>query len=52
MWSSDYPHNEGTLGFTRSSVNEVFRYVGEDRGKKVVGGNAIELFGLGDAIGR
>lgn len=46
MWSSDYPHNEGTLGFTRSSVNEVFRYAGEENGKKIVGGTAIDLFQL------
>ncbi len=46
MWSSDYPHNEGTLGFTRSSVNEVFKYVGEESGKKIAGANAIDLFGL------
>jgi predicted TIM-barrel fold metal-dependent hydrolase len=50
MWSSDYPHNEGTLGFTRSSVNEVFRYTGEEAAKKVVGSNAIELFGLRPAV--
>jgi predicted TIM-barrel fold metal-dependent hydrolase len=46
LWASDYPHNEGTLGFTRSAVNEVFKYVGDEAGKKIVGGNAIEIFGL------
>lgn len=46
MWASDYPHNEGTLGYTRSAVNDVFRYVGEEAGKAIVGGNAVRVFGL------
>lgn len=46
MWSSDYPHNESTLGYTRSAVQAVFDAVGEEDAKKIVGGNAIEVFGL------
>ena len=46
MWSSDYPHNESTLGYSRSAVHAVFDAVGEEDGKKIVGGNAIEVFGL------
>jgi predicted TIM-barrel fold metal-dependent hydrolase len=46
MWSSDYPHNEGTLGYTRSAVKAVFDATDEENAKKIVGGNAIKVFGL------
>jgi predicted TIM-barrel fold metal-dependent hydrolase len=46
LWSSDYPHNESTLGYTRSAVAAVFDATDEESAKKIVGGNAIELFGL------
>jgi predicted TIM-barrel fold metal-dependent hydrolase len=46
MWSSDYPHNESTLGYTRSAVEAVFRATSEEDAKKIVGGNAVEVFGL------
>jgi predicted TIM-barrel fold metal-dependent hydrolase len=46
MWSSDYPHNESTLGYSRSAVQAVFDATTEENAKKIVGGNAIELFGL------
>lgn len=46
LWSSDYPHNESTFGYTRSAVAAVFAAAGEEDAKRIVGGNAIELFGL------
>jgi predicted TIM-barrel fold metal-dependent hydrolase len=46
MWSSDYPHNESTLGYTRSAVQAVFDATSEVNAKKIVGGNAIELYAL------
>lgn len=46
LWSSDYPHNESTLGYTRSAVEAVFDATNEADAKKILGGNAIELFGL------
>lgn len=46
MWSSDYPHNESTLGYTRSAVQDVFDRCTEEDAKKIVGGNAVRLFGL------
>lgn len=46
MWSSDYPHNESTLGYTRSAVQAVFDATSEEDARKIVGGNAIQLFGL------
>lgn len=46
MWSSDYPHNESTLGYTRSALEAVFRATSEENARKIVGENAIEVFGL------
>ncbi len=46
MWSSDYPHNESTLGYTRSAVRAVFESTTEDQAKAIVGGNANRLFGI------
>ena len=46
MWSSDYPHNESTLGYTRSAVNAVFDATSEERARLIVGGNAVQLYGL------
>jgi predicted TIM-barrel fold metal-dependent hydrolase len=46
MWSSDYPHNESTLGYTRSAVQAVFDSTTMENAQKIVGGNAIEVFGL------
>lgn len=46
MWSSDYPHNESTLGYTRSAIQAVFDATREEDAKKIVGGNAIKVFGL------
>lgn len=46
MWSSDYPHNESTLGYTRSALKAVFDATTEANAVKIVGGNAIEVFGL------
>ncbi|MCC7364300.1 MAG: amidohydrolase [Dehalococcoidia bacterium] len=46
MWSSDYPHNESTLGYTRSAIQAVFDATTVENAQKIVGGNAIKVFGL------
>jgi predicted TIM-barrel fold metal-dependent hydrolase len=46
LWSSDYCHNESTYGYTRSSVQAMFDSTTEDNAKKIVGGNAAQLFGF------
>lgn len=43
MWSSDYPHNESTYGYTRSSINSVLNAVEEQHQAAVLSGN-IERF--------
>ncbi len=46
LWSADYPHNEGTLGYTASVIGEIVDSASEADVKKMLGGNAIELFDL------
>ena len=46
MWSADYPHNESSYGYTRSSLKQVADKVGPERARGIVGGNAIRLLGL------
>lgn len=46
LWSSDYPHPEGTLDGTPAILAALRRKLGEDRGDAVSGGNALRLLGL------
>jgi predicted TIM-barrel fold metal-dependent hydrolase len=46
MWASDYPHSEGSWGFGWDSVAGVLAAVGEAAGRRILGANAIELYGL------
>lgn len=48
MWANDYPHNEGTFGYGRSSAQTVLDHLSPDDAKKVLGGNAIALYRLDD----
>jgi predicted TIM-barrel fold metal-dependent hydrolase len=46
MWASDYPHSEGTFGYSRRSIQSVIDAVGSEAAGKIVGGTAIEVYGL------
>ena len=46
MWGSDYPHDEGTHPFTTEALRQVFHDWPEDDLRKVLGGNAAELYGF------
>jgi predicted TIM-barrel fold metal-dependent hydrolase len=46
LWAADYPHMESTAGITRSVIDEIVASVSEADAKKILGGNAIELFDL------
>lgn len=47
MWASDYPHSEGTFGFTRDSVQAVFDAMSIEDAQKVLGGTALKVFNMG-----
>lgn len=46
MWSSDYPHPEGTFGFTGELLQEAYETLGPVAGAKFIGGNAARFWGL------
>jgi predicted TIM-barrel fold metal-dependent hydrolase len=46
MWASDYPHSEGTFGFSRRSIQSIIDATGPDAAGRIVGGTAIEVYGL------
>jgi predicted TIM-barrel fold metal-dependent hydrolase len=46
LWSSDYPHQESTFGYTRSSIEAVFKATSVENAQKIVGKTALELFNM------
>ena len=46
MWSSDYPHNESTFGYSEKSLAAVVDAVGPEAAVNVVSGNIKEFLGL------
>ena len=46
MWSSDYPHQESTFGYTRSAIEAVFRAVSVEDAQNILGKTALDLFGM------
>jgi predicted TIM-barrel fold metal-dependent hydrolase len=46
MWSTDFPHNESTYGYSGRSLATVVDAVGADRAPAVVGGNVKRFLGL------
>ena len=46
LWSSDYPHPEGTRSKTRELVSTLRDQLGRDRADAVLGGNACSLLGI------
>ncbi|GAA5065439.1 amidohydrolase family protein [Nocardia callitridis] len=46
MWSSDYPHNESTFGYSEKSIAAVVDALGPDAAAQVVSGNAEKFLGL------
>lgn len=46
MWSSDYPHNESTFGYSERSLAAVVDAVGPDDATRIVGGNIKDFLGL------
>jgi predicted TIM-barrel fold metal-dependent hydrolase len=48
MWSSDYPHNESTWGYSEASLASVVDAVGPDDAVKIVSTNVQTYLGIGD----
>jgi predicted TIM-barrel fold metal-dependent hydrolase len=46
MWGTDYPHPEGSWPFTRKQMVETFHGLPEDEIEAMLGGNAVEFYGL------
>ena len=46
MWSTDFPHNESTYGYSTESLAAVVDAVGTDDAAAVVGGNVRRFLGL------
>ena len=46
MWSSDYPHNESTFGYSDRSLASVVETVGPEVAVKVVSSNVKTFLGL------
>jgi predicted TIM-barrel fold metal-dependent hydrolase len=46
MWSSDYPHNESTYGYSGESLASVIDAVGPEAAAAIVGGNIKRFLGL------
>jgi predicted TIM-barrel fold metal-dependent hydrolase len=46
MWSSDYPHNESTFGYSERSIAAVVDALGPEDAVKVVSSNVVDFLGL------
>ena len=46
LWSSDYPHNESTFGYSEQSLASVVDAVGVDAAVKIVSTNVLTFLGL------
>jgi predicted TIM-barrel fold metal-dependent hydrolase len=46
MWSSDYPHNESTFGYSEKSLAAVVESVGAEAAARIVSGNITEFLGV------
>ena len=46
MWATDYPHSEGTFGFTWDAIEAVLKATTHEEAKMILGGTAKKLFRL------
>ena len=46
MWSSDYPHQESTFGYSRSAIEAVFKATSVENAQKILGKTALDLFNM------
>jgi predicted TIM-barrel fold metal-dependent hydrolase len=48
MWSTDFPHNESTFGYSGESLAAVVDSVGAEAAASIVGGNIRRYLGVDD----
>ncbi|MCK9563325.1 MAG: amidohydrolase, partial [Bacteroidales bacterium] len=46
MWAQDYPHSEGTFGYTSAALEAILAVTSEAQARKILGETAISLYGL------
>jgi predicted TIM-barrel fold metal-dependent hydrolase len=46
MWSTDFPHNESTYGYSNESLASVVGAVGPDATAAIAGGNVKRFLGI------
>jgi len=47
MWAADYPHSEGTFGYTRDAIQAVFdATTNVETAQKILGKTAVEVFNM------
>jgi predicted TIM-barrel fold metal-dependent hydrolase len=46
MWSTDFPHNEGTYGYSNESLAGVVDAVGPESAAAIVSGNVGRFLGI------
>jgi predicted TIM-barrel fold metal-dependent hydrolase len=46
MWAQDYPHSEGTFGYTADAVQEIMNSVAAADARKILGETALALYKL------
>lgn len=46
MWSSDYPHQESTFGYTRSAIEAVFKATSVENAQLILGKTALDVFDM------
>jgi predicted TIM-barrel fold metal-dependent hydrolase len=46
MWAQDYPHSEGTFGYTADALSEITDSVSEADARKILGETALALYKL------
>jgi predicted TIM-barrel fold metal-dependent hydrolase len=46
MWSSDYPHNESTFGYSERSLASVVAATGPEKAARIVSQNVVDFLGL------
>jgi predicted TIM-barrel fold metal-dependent hydrolase len=47
MWAQDYPHSEGTFGYTANAVQEVLDATNEAEARLILSENALRVYKLG-----